>query len=207
MTPRGPTRAVAALMALVLAPVPGLAGDAIGPGAYCPLPEKGEEPRCLAPARDEYQNFFAALSNEGELDDAAAARLEADVAAGAGGARPYLALSSLSYGYYRLAHQAAATPGEDPEIVARLERWNALLARAWEGSGADAEYRSALRQAATDLHDRAPLGLPCRDAAGRPAECNSTEVVLRGLDTVEGEVGVRGALENLFERVFGEPAP
>ena len=116
----------------------------------------------------------------------------------------YLALSSLAYGYYRLSQQAAATPNDDPELVARLERWNALLARAYASSPQDADFQDSVREAALDLRRRAPpVALSCLDASGGRVSCDSTEAVLRDIDRLRDEVGVRGALSRLLGRFFG----
>jgi hypothetical protein len=178
------------------------AGDPAAAGAYCPLPPPGQKPRCLGPAEAEYGEFFAALAG-GLPADAATARVEADLAAGPASENAYLALSSVAYGYWQISERAAATH-PDPALAARLERWNALLRRAYAASPADAPYRAAVREAALDLRRRAaPVRLRCVDAAGATAECDSTEAVLRGLDAASGEVGLRGALERLLERLFG----
>jgi len=203
-------RAAAAALALALAG--GLpagaaaAGETVEPGAYCPLPKPGETPRCLEPARAEYGEFFAALAEEG-VDEAGLARVEGDVEAGAASERAYLALSSLAYGYYQLSLQAAASERSDPQIVARLERWNALLGRAYRQSPEDAAYRRAVREAALDLQRRAPpVSLRCLDQGGAAVACDSTDAVMRGLDTAAGEVGIRGGLERLLRRLFGSGA-
>lgn len=198
----GLRRAFALAAALGLA-APAHAGEGgeVVPGAYCPLPERGELPRCLEPARREYSGFFDAL-DEGEPSPAAVAALESDLARGGASERAYLALSSLAYGYYRLAQAAAASPGEDPTIVARLERWNELLASAYASSDDDA-YRQAVRSAARDLHARSDIELRCADASGERVACQSTESVLRGLDQTSGEVGGRGAVQRLLQRLFG----
>ena len=194
--------ALAAALVGLVAPA-ARAADEIRPGAYCPLPEPGEKPQCLEPAQREYGEFFGAVDG-GELGDAQTARLETDLASGAEGANAYLALSSLAYGYYRLAQRAAATPGEDPEVVARLERWNALLARAYQVSPDDAPYRDAVRVAALDIQERSPsVKLRCLDAEGEAAACDSTEAVLRALGRGRDETGVRGVLGRLLERLFG----
>ncbi len=198
----GRRRALALAAALWLAaPAQAGEGGAIVPGAYCPLPEQGELPRCLEPARRQYGGFFDAL-DEGEPSAAAVAALEWDLARGGASERAYLALSSLAYGYYRLAQAAAASPGEDPTIVARLERWNELLASAYASSG-DAAYRQAVRSAAQDLRARSDIELSCVDASGERVACHSTESVLRGLDRASGEVGGRGAVQRLLQRLFG----
>jgi hypothetical protein len=178
------------------------AGDPREAGAYCPLPPPGAAPRCLDPAKAAYGEFFTALET-GVPADAAAARVESDLAAGAGSANAYLALSSVAYGYWRLSERAAAEQA-DPALALRLERWNALLREAYAASPADERYRAAVREAAQDLRRRAPpVRLRCVDAQGRTAECDSTEAVLRGIDATAGEVGLRGALERLLARIFG----
>lgn len=179
-----------------------LGADRPAPGAYCPLPEKGEVPRCLDPAQQEYRAFFDTL-DDAEPDDAALAEVEADVARGAAAAQPYLALSSLAYGYWRLTERAADAAQSDPQLVARLERWNALLAEAYAVSPDDARYREAVRAAAIDLNRRVDFPLSCPDARGEPTECNSTEAVLRALSASSDRVGIRGALAHLWRRVFG----
>jgi hypothetical protein len=177
----------------------------IRPGAYCPFPKPGEKPACMLPAKQAYGEFFAALDGNGDVDEAAAARLEADVAAGAGSENAYLALSSLAYGYYRLSQQAAATPNDDPEVVARLERWNALLSSAYASSPQDAKFQASVREAALDLQRRAPpVELSCLDQSGARVRCDSTEAVLRDIDRLRDEVGVRGALSRLLGRFFGD---
>jgi hypothetical protein len=194
------------LASLLLAAGAKGAGE-VRPGAYCPFPKPGEKPACLLPAQQEYGEFFAALDDEGDVGQTAAARLEADVAAGAAAETAYLALSSLAYGYYRLSQQAAATPGEDPELVARLERWNALLARAYAASPQDARFQESVREAALDLQRRAPpIDLTCLDETGSRVRCDSTEAVLRDIDRLRDQVGVRGALSRLLERFFGDGA-
>ena len=160
--------AVAAVLALSVA-APAIAHAAAGevtPGAYCPFPKKGETPTCMEPAKQEYTDFFAAVDTGG-LADADAVRLEREVASGAAGKTPYLAISSLSYGYYRLAQRAAESPGEDPAVVARLQRWNELLAAAYAISSDDPGYRKAVHDAAHDLQQRAPaIVLACADERG-----------------------------------------
>jgi hypothetical protein len=178
------------------------AGDPAATGAYCPLPPPGQKPRCLGPAQATYAEFFAALES-GVPSDAATARLDADLAAGSGSENAYLALSSVAYGYWRLSERAAQAQ-TDPALATRLESWNALLGQAYAASPADESYRAAMREAALDLRHRAPpVRLRCVDASGASVECDSTEAVLRGIDTASAEVGLRGALERLLERIFG----
>ncbi len=178
------------------------AGDPAAAGAYCPLPPPGQKARCLDPAQSAYGEFFEALES-GVPTDAATARLDADLAAGAASKNAYLALSSVAYGYWRLSERAAAEQ-TDPALASRLESWNALLGQAYAASPEASSYRAAVREAALDLRRRAPpVRLRCVDADGRSAACDSTEAVLRGIDTASGEVGLRGAFERLLERIFG----
>jgi hypothetical protein len=193
----------ALVLALALGAAVAFGSGEVKPGAYCPFPKQGETPRCLEPAKEQYAEFFTAL-DEGEISDADASRLERDVASGAASDTPYLAISSLSYGYFRLAQQAAANADEDPAIIARLQRWNELLAQAYDTSAQDPGYRVAVRDAALDLQQRAPsVRLECVDERGRTAECDSTEAVLRGFNHAEEKVGIRGALGRLIQRVLG----
>ncbi len=205
MTARGrrPLAGLGPLLLLALAAPLAWAADEVKPGAYCPLPEPGITPACLVPAKEAYGEFFRSVE-EGDVGDAQAARVEADVAAGIGADHPYLALSSLAYGYYRLSERAAQRGGEDPAAAARLERWNALLAAAYRASPDDPGFQRAVREAALDIQHRAPpVRLTCVDAAGETHPCDSTEAVLRGLDAADGKVGIRGALERLLERIGG----
>lgn len=177
-----------------------LAAGEIAPGAYCPLPKADEKPSCLDPAREEYTDFFAAI-DENAIDDDRLARVEVAVV---GEDQDYLALSSLAWGYYRLSVQATRTPGADPEIVARLERWNALLETAYGEHSGDDPHREAVRTAALDLRSKAPpVTLRCTDENGQSTECDSTDAVVRGLDAAASDVGPRGALERLLQRWFG----
>jgi hypothetical protein len=195
------------LLASLLVGAAAHAAEPVRPGAYCPFPKPGEKPACMLPAQEQYGEFFEALEGEGAVADAALARVEADVAAGAGSANAYLALSSLAYGYYRLSEQAAATPTNDPQIAARLERWNALLAHAYQSSPQDPAYRESVREAALDLKHRSPpVALSCLDESGQRVACDSTDAVLRDIDRLRDEVGVRGALSRLLGRLFGGEA-
>ena len=172
-----PALVLAALLALPLeAPdARGAGGDQ--PGAYCPLPKKGETPRCLEPAIAEYSEFFSALEEE-DVTETRLARLEGDVAAGAEAKNAYLALSSLAYGYYRLSQRVAAVD--------------------------DTDFRQAVREAALDLQRNAPpVRLRCVDDQGETTECDSTDAVMRGIDAAANEVGFRGALQRLLERILG----
>lgn len=192
------------LAAGVAAGLAASAAEGVAPGSYCPLPKAGQEPKCLAPARKEYAEFFSAI-DEHAVDDARLARVEAELASDDDN---YLALSSLAWGYYRLSLQAAQTPGTDPEIVARLERWNALLGNAYGARPPDDPYRQAVREAALDLQASAPpVALECRDGTGDTVECESTDAVVRGLDAAASDVGLRGGLERLLHRWFGTEEP
>lgn len=184
-------------------PAIGANPGAIGPGSYCRLPEPGEKPACLEPAKQTYgADVFAAL-DAGNVTDAQLEQLEDDVAAGSNSDNAYLALSSLTYAYWRMAQQAATAPGEDPAIVARLDRWNRLLGGAFETSS-DPEFRDAMVVAAEDLRDRAPaVSLRCVDSKGATSQCDSTDALLRGYEAASAEIGIRGALRRLFERITG----
>ena len=198
-----PALLLAALLALPFGAsgVRGAGGNE--PGAYCPLPKKGETPQCLEPAIAEYGEFFSALEEQ-DVSESRLARLEGDVAAGAEAENAYLALSSLAYGYYRLSQRVAAADDADPRFLARLEQWNALLAVAYGASGDDSDFRQAVREAALDLQRNAPpVRLRCVDERGETMECDSTDAVMRGIDAAANEVGFRGALERLLERIFG----
>ena len=173
------------------------------PGAYCPLPEPGVEPECLAPARARYGPFFEALE-QGEVDADEAARIEAELTAGSGDQEAYLALSSLAYAYWRLALRAAEAEAADPELVAQLQGWNALLSAAYERSPEDSDFRGAVRQAAVDLDQHSPSeGLQCLDASGQPTRCYVTTSLIERIDRIDGQLGVRGAIRRLLERMFG----
>lgn len=190
-------------IAVVLASQIATADSKNQPGAYCPLPEAGKPATCLAPAQARYSEFFAGV-DRGTIDDAAAAQVEADLLARADDVAAYDALSSLAHGYYRLAKRAAASPSVDAETQQRLERWNTLLASAYERNDGDPAYRDALRSAAADVHQRTPaLALRCRDAEGQEQRCDSTEAVVRGMDELRDHSGVRGQLTRLFARLFG----
>jgi hypothetical protein len=193
-------RFAAAGLALALAwPAHG-AGE-VKPGAYCPFPKPGEKPACMQPAKQTYQEFFTALDSGHPVDPAALARVEGDLV---DSENSYLALSSLAYGYYRLSQMAAETPGNDPEIVARLEKWNELLADAYEENEDDQRYQESVREAALDLKRRSPpVALSCLTASGTRVPCDSTDAVLRDIDRLRDEVGVRGALSRLLGRFFG----
>jgi len=178
-------------------------GGGAVPGAYCPIPEPGQRSACQDPARAAYRDVFAAL-DEGAISDEQLETLEADVAAGARSHNAYAALNSITFVYYRIANDAAAAPGEDPNVVARLERLNRVLSRAYEASADDPRFQTAMLDAARDLQQRTPeVALACADAAGQPTECSATEALLRGYAATSGELGIRGALQKLLERAVG----
>ena len=176
------------------------------PGAYCPLPEPGQRSACLGPARSQYEPFFNALE-EGEVEPQEAARIEADLAVGEAGETAYLALSSLAYAYWLLALRAAESSAAEPEIVARLERWNEVLSAAYAQSAPDSAFRDALREAARDLHRRAPSqGLPCVSETGETIECQPAASLLEAIQRVDSQLGLRGAIRRVLQRVFGSGA-
>jgi len=173
------------------------------PGAYCKLPEEGQVAACLQPAQRTYSEFFAGLA-QNKLSNEDARRVETDVAQGAQSARSYEALSTLAYGYYRLARASASQGRGDPELLVRLEHWNELLSKAYVSSEADASYQEAVREAAIDVGRRTPpMGLRCVDPEGKPARCDSTEAVIRAMGEVRDSTGVRGQIGRLWDRIFG----
>jgi hypothetical protein len=193
---------------LALAAVAALAAGATGkpdaPGAYCPLPEGDAPPVCLDPAQAKYSPFFRGLTS-GQVDPAAAAKVEADLA---GGERRYEALSSLAYAYYVTSRRAAASPDVDPETAARLERWTTLLGDTFQASESDPRFQAALREAAGDLERRAPaVSLSCTDAEGRVRECSSTAELVARMNDVRDQGGLRGRVARLLERWLGTGSP
>ena len=106
------------------------------PGAYCPFPEPGQKPACLAPVQERYPAFLEG-ADRGRIDEAVTAGVEADLTAASDTRDAYLALSSLAYAYYRLAQREAANPGADPALVRRLEHWNGLLSGLYHDADAD----------------------------------------------------------------------
>ncbi|MGH0036990.1 MAG: hypothetical protein ACQGVK_18340 [Myxococcota bacterium] len=190
---RGPLRGLAlagVLAALALpGPVHGAeSGDPSEPGAYCGLPEPGEVPTCLQPAQARYSDLFVALDEGGDLEKAADS-VESDLART--GEDAYLALSSLAYAYWRLASTAARTEVVDPEVAARLEEWNDLLSHVYHKSEDDLEFRHAVRDAARDLEARTST------QGFRPAEG-----LIDRLDRAQEQLGVRGAVKRVLNRVF-----
>ncbi len=172
-------------------------------GAYCPLPQKGETPKCLEPAMREYGEFFTAVG-EGKVDAESLARVEEALNAPDGSPKSYLALSSLAYGYWRLSERASGQEETHEEITDQLAQWNAVLGRAYDASAEDETFRMALREAALDLQAHAPpVRVSCLDDRGRATECSSTDVVVRGLDTAASDVGLRGGLRRLIQRWVG----
>ncbi len=196
-----------AIVAAVLIAGPGLAlGAGNTPGSYCPFPEKGKKPECLTGAQERYSEFYRGIES-GTMDADDVARVEEDLVAGGEGARTYQALSSIAYAYYLLARRAAESPRAHPELVARLERWNALLALAYHETPRDGSLRAAVREATEDLRLRAaPIELACKDPEGQPARCTSTEAALRSMDDARDHAGVRGQLGRLMERLLGGEA-
>jgi hypothetical protein len=180
------------------------AGDPSQPGAYCKLPAPGEKPVCLEPARAQYQSFFDAVE-KGVVTNESSEELEADLRSEEATDRSYLALSSLAYGYWRLAMRAAETEEVDPDIAVRLERWNALLASTYQQNQADSAFRTAVREAASDLQARTPTeGFQCVDEWGQPARCRPAEGLLATIDSFDEQLGMRGAILRVLRRLFGE---
>lgn len=185
------------------------AGDPRKAGAYCPFPKAGEKPACFAPVEKEYSAFFAA-ADAGTIDDEQMAALERDLDRADGEDGGYLAVSSLAYGYYRLAERAAASDRPDPALVARIEALNGLLSSVYQDPAAPADLRVAVRAAAEDLYERAPaVPVDCDTGAGsEPCVAQSTLLqALKAIDDPSADRGVRGALERLYERVAGDHAP
>ncbi len=164
-------------------------------GSYCPLPEAGQVARCLEPGQSRYADLFVAVDEEGDLVRAASL-VEEDLAGS--GEDAYVALSSLAYAYWRLALSAAETEAVDPEVAAKLEEWNELLARVYHQREHDPRFRSALREAAADLEARTP------SQQFRPAEG-----LLTRFDRAHDQLGVRGAVRRVLNRVFepSDPQP
>lgn len=194
------------------APGAAAAGDPSQPGAYCPFPKAGEKPVCFGEVEEEYADFFEAVDS-GRVDDPRVSEVEQALAAPRGEAERTLALSSLAYGYFMLAERAATQEHPDPLLVARLESWNDLLSRAYSDAAAPPTFRTAVREAALDLHARAPAvrasGEECAEA-GDADSCETTSqllVALRRIDDVDADSGVRGALGRLLGRILEDDAP
>lgn len=187
----GPGLATLALAATAGAPpAAGVGGDPAQPGSYCLLPDRpGGERRCLAPARQRYGELFESLEEGGAPPPEASQEVERELETGGPGA--VLALSSLSYAYWRIALRAAETEEMDPALADRLEEWNRVLATAYERHRHEPELRHEIHTAAADLEARAPESVePARGLLGR-------------LDDVDGRLGLRGAIRRVLERVFG----
>jgi hypothetical protein len=182
------------------APRAGTPGQKPAPGAYCPLPEAGQKPVCLSPAEAEYQAFFAAV-DRGSIAEADTAALEADLSAGGESAQAYLALSSISYGYWRLATELASAPDADPALRERLRHWNELLLTAYGQSESDPHFRDAVRMAALDLQRHTPgHGTRCR-----PGEtCEHADSLVSALAAFDSNAGLRTPLEQLMQRLWND---
>jgi hypothetical protein len=174
------------------------ADDVIRPisiGSYCSLPEPGEKPACLDPAQATYPDFFASVE-DGQLDSDSASRLEADLMADPGSEDAYLALSSLAYGYLRISSALSASPDASPALSARLLRWNGLLSSTYAEDSAPEHFRSALREAADDIHSRVGrFGARCGTAS---EECSSGLVL--ALERVDRGGPLRAPLRGLINR-------
>ena len=202
-------RAVACAASLLLVVSRVAAGDdPSAAGAYCPFPEPGQKAACLAPAENRYPGFLDS-ADSGALDDVAAARIEADLTASATSADAYLALSSLAYAYYRLAQFEAADPGADPGLVARLEHWNGIMSSVYRDASNDPRLRSAVFEAAADLHARVPAADGDCEKGASGGACGSTSGLmqtLRSADDFSEHRGVRGALSRMLSRMLGREA-
>ena len=174
------------------------ADDVIRPialGSYCTLPEPGEKPACLDPAQTIYPDFFASVE-DGQLDTESASRLEADLMADPGSEDAYLALSSLAYGYLRISSAVSTSPDANPVLSARLERWNGLLSSTYAEEAAPEHFRSALREAADDIHSRvAQFDARC---GAESEECSSGLVL--ALQRVDRGGPLRAPLRGLIDR-------
>jgi len=177
------------------------ADDVIRPislGSYCTLPEPGEKPACLDPAQASYPDFFASV-DDGQLDSESASRLEADLTAKPGSEDAYLALSSLAYGYLQISSAVSASPDASPILSARLERWNGLLSSTYAEETAPEHFRSALREAADDIHSRVGrFGARC---GVNSEECSSGLVL--ALEQIDRGGPLRAPLRGLIDRFRG----
>jgi len=198
------------LLALVWIAGPAAAAERSGKpsaGAYCPLPEKGKKPVCLSPAEARYQGFFQAIER-GDLDDRHAAAVEADLLAGANPERAYLALSSVTYGYYRLADLVGSRPEADPALLARLSHWNRLLLQVYGEKGPRSDFQLAVREAAVDLQARTPAaGELCARSHSVEGECPGADGLVRALAQIDSSAGIRAPLSKLMNRVVGRSDP
>jgi hypothetical protein len=197
-------------LCVVLLATPAISTDrkaAAQAGAYCPLPEKGQKPVCLSPAEAQYQDFFDAIER-GEIEDHHAAAVEADLQRGASGDQAYLALSSVSYGYYRLAGLVGLQADADPGLLRRLAHWNDLLLDVYGESAADARFQQAVRAAAVDLHRRTPTaGDLCARSEHGEAECAGADVLVRALAQIDSSASIRAPLTSLMNRLVGDTTP
>jgi hypothetical protein len=204
--------AVAVMLVLLLAPLADSLASGKPPdqaGAYCPFPKKGEKPECFAPVERKYSAFFAAVES-GEGADEQVEVLADQLAENPDSADSYLAISSLAYGYFRLAQRAGQSDNPDPALVERLNRLNGLLSSVYEDPNAQPGIRGAVRAAAEDLHARAPaIATECANGA-TGADCQTTGRLLSALKAIDdpsADRGVRGALSRLLERVTGDDGP
>ncbi len=185
------------------------AGDPSRAGAYCPFPAKGEKPVCFTEVEREYSDFIAAVDS-GKVDDPEVAELERALQQGGESETRALALSSLAYGYFMLAERAASEEAPDPALVARLESWNQLLSSVYADAESEPRFRTAVRRAAVDLHERAPA-VPSSDdeceGSATGDSCRTTSgllAALKRIDDPDADTGVRGALGRLLGRMFDD---
>ena len=182
-------------------------GDPSHEGSYCPFPAAGEKPVCFAEVEHQFGDFLQAV-DAGKIDSAELVEVEDRLKTGPTEAERTLALSSLAYGYFMLAERAAAAEHPDPALVARLQRWNELLGAVYADAKGEPGFRTAIRDAARDLHARAPaVPAPCDEVAdGEPCRNGGAVLdTLRGIDDPEAESGLRGALGRLLARMLQDP--
>jgi hypothetical protein len=177
------------------------------PGDYCPFPEEGQKPACLAPAQQRYSEFFEAV-DAGQVSQLDQQRVADDLATGGDDSEdPFLALSSLTYAYYSFAERASSSLEPDPLLVTRLEQWNRLLSSAYEADNPRPRFREALLRAVDDLYARAPaVPASCQGDNAGSADCSTGGLLVQAmqqLDDPADEHGVRGALSRLLRRMFG----
>ncbi len=184
----------------------GTPGGEIAAGSYCTLPEPGQKPACLAPARAEHPGFFNAVDG-GEVDEVASSRLEDVLRNDPGSPDAYLALSSLAYGYMQLAHSAAAAQQGSPVLTARLERWNALISQSYAEQASPDHFKSALLEAARDIQAKvAGLGATCIGGDSASGECSTG--LVEALEQIDSHGPIRDPMRGILDRLLGtEPNP
>ena len=113
-------------------------------------------------------------------------------------------------GLFRRYSKVGFSPGKQlrpkiQEAMVRSDKTVVVLSRAYEASADSPQFQYAMLNAAQDLQERAPaVSLQCADAEGQPAKCSATEALLRSYAAASSEIGIRGALQKLLERVTGK---